>query len=96
MSGINGGVITFEPFNQLTYEYRITTIGIIMLVFAAFAVLMLALDASTPDIFPFFFIGVLVLITTINWTVLRHRQKKFVQQFEPEYRRMKQVFAQPR
>lgn len=96
MSGINGGVITLEPFNHLTYEYRITTLAIIMLIFTAFALLMLALNASAPDIFPLFFLGVLILVMGINWATIRYRQKKFMEQFEPEYHRMKQVFSQPR
>ena len=98
MSGVNGGVITFAPVNLMTYEYRITTLGIIMLVFAVFGLLFAGLSFSTPvpDIFPFFFLGVLIFILTINWVTIRYQQKKFMQQFEPEYHRMKQVFTQPK
>lgn len=96
MSGVNGGVIAFAPANQLVYEYRITTVGIIMLVFAAFVLLILGLNPSTPPGIPFFFIGVLFFVIGINWAVVRYRQKKFMQQLETDYHRMKQVFSQPR
>jgi hypothetical protein len=96
MAGVNGGVIAFGPANQMTYEYRITTVGIIMLVFAAFGLLFLGLTPSVPVAIPFFFVGMLFFVMGINWVAIRYRQKKFMQQFEPEYHRMKQVFAQPR
>lgn len=98
MAGVNGGVITFAPFNQLTYEYRITTLAVIMLVFAAFGLIFVGLSVSTnvPDVFPFFFLGVLIFVMTINWAAIRYRQKKFMEQLETEYQRMKQVFSQPR
>ena len=96
MAGVNGGVIAFGPANQMTYEYRITTVGIIMLVFAAFGLLFLGLTPSVPVAIPFFFVGMLFFVMGINWTVIRHRQKKFMQHLEPEYQRMKQVFSQPR
>jgi hypothetical protein len=97
MAAVDGGVIAFGPANQLTYEYRITTLGIIMLAFAAIGLLFLVLSLSyAPTVFPFFFIGMLIFVLVVNWTIIRHRQKNFMLQLEPEYHRMKQVFAQPR
>lgn len=96
MAGINGGVISFGPAKQLTYEFRITTAGIIMLVFAAIGLLFLGLTPSVPTAIPFYFVGMLFFIMGINWAVIRYRQKKFMQQLEPDFHRMKQVFAQPR
>jgi Flp pilus assembly protein TadB len=98
MAGVNGGSFAFEPFSQLTYEYRITTLAIIMLIFAAFGLIFVGLSVSTdvPDVFPFFFLGVLIFVMAINWTAIRYRQKKFMQQLELDFQRMKQVFAQPR
>jgi hypothetical protein len=98
MAGVNGGSFAFEPFGQLTYEYRITTLAIIMLIFAAFGLIFVGFSVSTdvPDVFPFFFLGVLIFVMAINWTAVRYRQKKFMQQLELDFQRMKQVFAQPR
>jgi hypothetical protein len=98
MAGVDGGTLAFEPVNQMTYEYRITILGIIMLVFAAFGLIFVGLSISTdvPDVFPFFFLGALIFLMAINWTVIRYRQKKFMQQLELDFQRMKQVFAQPR
>lgn len=93
MAAVNGGVIGFAPSNQMTYEYRITTLGIIMLIFSAFALLILALNPETPPLIPFFFIGVLVVVMLINWVAIRYKQNKFFRQLEPEYERMKSVFA---
>lgn len=97
MAGVNGGGIGFGPASQLTYEYRITTLGITMLIFAGFALLIFGLSLpSDPGYFPFFFLGIMVFVLGINWTVIRYRQNKFIQQLEPDYHRMKQVFSQPR
>lgn len=93
MAGVNGGVIAFAPSNQMTYEFRITTLGIIVLVFAAFALLILALNPETPRFIPLFFIGVLAIVMAINRAVIRYRQNTFFQQLQPEYERMKSVFV---
>ena len=97
MAGVNNGAFSFGPANQLIYEYRITNMGIAMFVFYVFILLLFGLTLpSASSIFPIFFMGMLILVMGINWVAIRYRQKQFLYKLEPEYQRMKQVFAQPR
>ena len=94
MAGVDSGTIAFSPFSgQIIYEYQSTRLGIVMMVFALFGLLIFMLNTTALDFFPFFFLFFLVIIILINWAVIRHWQQKFLQQLEPEYQRMKKVFA---
>ena len=93
MAGVDSGTNEFSPFSsQLDYTYRSTRVGIVMLAFAGLALLAFIMSNEMPGFFPFFFIPFLALIIVVNWAVIRHRQKRFLQQLEPEYQRMRKDF----
>jgi len=97
MAGVDGGMLSFSPFsNQITYEYRSTRLGVVMTVFALFGLLVFMLNSSDAGFFPLLFIPFFAFIVLVNWAVIRYRQKRFLQQLEPEFGRMKKVFTQSR
>lgn len=94
MAGVDGGTIFFSPFsNQIVYEYRSTTLGILMVFFAVFAFLLIVLNSATAGFFPFVFLFFLAVVITVNRAVIRRRQNRFLQQLVPAYERMKKVFS---
>ena len=93
---VDGGVISLSPLsNQITYEYGVTTLSFVWCVTC-----FLSLFFGLSQIFPWAFSIVCILgftiVTLTNRFFVSEQQEIFLQQLEPEYQRMKQVFAQPR